>query len=148
MNKKILSAIITFLFCLFAFNLCLATDNHPIQDAANSVRNVVGGAENVIENGVKDIGNATKNGTNSVEGAMNSAGDNIKNTTNNFTSERRTNDDTYTAQRTSTNAGSTFMGMNSTVWTWLIIGIAAIAIVALVWYYSMQITNNSNNRHS
>ena len=45
----------------------------------------------------------------------------------------------YNATRTSvdTQAG-TFMGMNSTAWTWLIMAIAAIAIVALVWYYGTQ----------
>ena len=52
----------------------------------------------------------------------------------------------YNATRTSTNP--TFMGMSGTAWTWLIIGIAAIAIIALVWYYSMQVTNNNHHdRH-
>ena len=37
-----------------------------------------------------------------------------------------------------------FMGMNATTWTWLIIGIAAIAIIALVWYYSSQLKSSSN----
>ena len=35
------------------------------------------------------------------------------------------------------------MGMNATMWTWLIIGIATIAIVALVWYYSMQMRSSN-----
>ena len=56
------------------------------------------------------------------------------------------NNNGYTATRTSTGE-STFMGMGSTAWTWLILGIAAIAIVALVWYYSMQFTNKNNNRY-
>ena len=38
------------------------------------------------------------------------------------------------------------MGMTANAWTWLIIGIAAIAIIAVVWYYSMQFTNT--NRHN
>ena len=48
----------------------------------------------------------------------------------------------YTATRTNAE-GSTLMGMNATTWTWLIIGIAAIAIVALVWYYSMQMRSSN-----
>ena len=50
----------------------------------------------------------------------------------------------YSATRTSTTdtTNNTFWGMNATAWTWLIIGLAAIAIVALVWYYSMQITSS------
>ena len=47
----------------------------------------------------------------------------------------------YSATRTSTDA--TLMGMNATAWTWLILGLAAIAIVALVWYYSMQVTSSN-----
>ena len=51
------------------------------------------------------------------------------------------NNGNYNATRTATTA-NTFMGMNSTAWTWLIIGIAAIAIIALVWYYSMQLRSS------
>ena len=35
--------------------------------------------------------------------------------------------------------------MNATAWTWLILGIATIVIVALVWYYGAQ-TRSSTNR--
>ena len=142
MNRKILYTLIAFLLCVFTFSFCFAADEHPIQDAANTVRNVVGGAENAIENGAKDVGNATKNSTNAVQNTMNHAGNTVKNST-----SKAENTGNYTATRTSTNGSATFMGMNATVWTWLIIGIAAIAIVALVWYYSSQITNNhSDNR--
>ena len=53
----------------------------------------------------------------------------------------------YTANRTATtgtaNAGNTgnFLGMSSTMWTWLILAVAVIAIIALVWYYSNQLNN-------
>lgn len=153
MNKKILYSIITFLICILAFSICLANDGNPLQEATNSVRNVVGGAENGIENGVKDLGNMIKNAGNSVEGTMNSAGDKAENAMNsagntikNDTSSTQKNNNSYVATRTSANGNTTFMGMNATAWTWLIIGIAAIAIVALVWYYSAQITNNRNNK--
>ena len=49
----------------------------------------------------------------------------------------------YNTSRTSTEG--TLMGMSSNGWTWLILGIAAIAIIAVVWYYSMQFTNKNNN---
>ena len=50
----------------------------------------------------------------------------------------------YTATRTSTGTeANTFMGMTATSWTWLIMGIAAIAIVALVWYYSSQMRSSN-----
>ena len=143
MNRKILYTLIAFLLCAFTFSFCFATDEHPIQDAANTVKNVVGGAENAVENGAKDIGNATKNATNSAQNTMNHAGDTMKGTT----TGNNNNNNSYIATRTSANGSATFMGMNTTAWTWLIIGIAAIAIVALVWYYSSQLTNHhSDNR--
>ena len=52
------------------------------------------------------------------------------------------NNNNYTVTRTS--ADNTMMGMNSTAWTWIIIGIAAIGIIAIVWYYTSQ--TNSNHR--
>ena len=142
MSRKILYTLTLFLLFAFTFTFCLATDQNPVQEATNSVKNVVGGAENSIENGVKDIGNMTKEGTNSIEKGMNNAGNELKSST----SKIENNQNSYVATRTSTDGTATFMGMNATTWTWLIIGIAAIAIVALVWYYSSQITNNSNNR--
>ena len=67
---------------------------------------------------------------------MQNAGNSVSNTVTSMTNNMDNGD--YTATRTSTNAegDATFMGMTATMWTWLIMGIAAIAIVALVWYYS------------
>ncbi len=50
----------------------------------------------------------------------------------------------YNATRTATDANTTnFLGMNSTMWTWLIIAVAAAVIIALIWYYA-----SSNNRRT
>ena len=38
--------------------------------------------------------------------------------------------------------------MSSSAWTWIILAIAAIAIIAAVWYYSMQFTNNRHDDDS
>ena len=54
-----------------------------------------------------------------------------------------TTNNNYTATRTATTEDTTFMGMNSTAWTWLILGISAIAIISLVWYYSAQFTSSN-----
>ena len=110
-----------------------------LQDAANGVRDAVGGAENAIEDGAKDIANTTKGVTGSAENAMENK-DNSGMTQNN----NRTNNSNYIATRTAT-TNSTFMGMSSTAWTWLIIGIAGIAIVALVWYYGSQIRTSNDD---
>ena len=151
MYRKLLISLGVLLSIIFTFTFCFA--NNGLQDAANGVRNVVGGAENAIENGVKDISDASKNATGAMENATNDTintmrengnNDNTKKDTNNNTMMADTNNGNYTATRTATTQ-ATFMGLKATAWTWLILGIAAIAIVALVWYYSMQLRDASSH---
>lgn len=130
MNKKLAIVLSILIAAIFSFSVCFAND--MANDAVEGVRNVVGGAENAVEDAAKDVTNAAKDATNSVENKM-------ENITNN-----RVTSSTSTYNATRTNAeGSTLMGMNATMWTWLIIGIATIAIVALVWYYSMQMRSSN-----
>lgn len=137
MYKKLLFGISIILCIIFSFSFCFAADG--VQDAVNGVRNVVGGAEKAVEDAAKDVSNASKSATNTIEkDTSNVIGSNMNNPNN------------YNATRTSAEAGTTgtFMGMSSTAWTWLILGITGIAIIALVWYYSMQFNNNNyNNRN-
>lgn len=151
MYKKLL-IISTFLSLLiFSFSVCFA--NNMVQDAANGVKNVVGGAENAVEGAVKGISNATKDATANFENSANNMTNNMINNNNTNNNHDGTNINTttgntgnnYTATRASTTDG-TFMGMNSTVWTWLILGVVGIAIIALIWYYSTQV--NSSNRYN
>lgn len=76
---------------------------------ANDARKGVGAIENTVENGAKDIGNAM----------------------------HHDNTNGYTATRTAT-TGTTTNGMNSTLWTWVILAVAAVVIIGLVWYYASQ----------
>ena len=146
MYKKLAIVLSILIVAIFSFTVCFAND--MVNDAVEGARNVVGGAENAVENAAKDVTNATKNATNSVENKMENATNTMNtngehNTTRNTTNDRVTsNASTYNATRTSAE-GSTLMGMNATMWTWLIIGIATIAIVALVWYYSMQMRSSN-----
>lgn len=141
MNKKIFASIVIVLCAIFSFTICFATDNNNgLKRATNDVRNFVGGVENTVEDAAKDVSNTSKDVTGDVERNLNN--DTHKNSNNGYTASGSTdNNGGYTATRTST--GNNFMGMTSTAWTWLIVGIAAIAIIAVVWYYSMQFTNNN-----
>ncbi len=130
MYKKLFAIITIITIAVFSFSIVLAADDDMLKDVTNDVRDAVGGAENTIENGARDISNTAKDMTNTNSG-------------NNAGSE---NTNSYTATRTSSEGTSTFLGMGPTAWTWLIIGIAAIAIVALVWYYGTQINNTNINR--
>lgn len=76
---------------------------------ANDARKGVGAIENTVEDGAKDIGNAM----------------------------HHDNTNAYTTTRTAT-TGTTTNGMNSTLWTWVILAVAAVVIIGLIWYYASQ----------
>lgn len=155
MNKKISIALGILLSIIFAFTVCFANDG--LEKAANDVRNVVGGVENTVENAAKDVSNTTRDMTGGAENTANSmmGNDNNDNSNTSFSGmmdgsndgSRTVTGDGYTTSRVSTEDSSTFMGMNSTAWIWLIMGIAAIAIIAIVWYYAMQFTNTSGRNN-
>ncbi len=153
MYRKLFAIISIIVITIFSFSVVLAADNSSmLQDAANGVRDAVGGAENAIEDGARDISNTSKDVTGSAENSTTdrtngSNGTTSSTGTNSSVTSTNPNGDTYSATRTSAETGSTFMGMNATAWTWLIIGIAAIAIIALVWYYGTQLNNTNNDRN-
>lgn len=147
MKKKLYITILTLLAILtFSISYTFASNNMA---AVDGIRNVVGGAENVVENagkgivdGVRNVTSAGQNTMGNVTGGARTQTQNTGNkivdgTANGYTATRTTT----TRAATGTNTG-TFLGMNSTAWTWLIMAIVGIAIVALVWMYAKQ------NHHS
>ena len=86
---------------------------------ANDVRSGIQNAENTVENGTRNVGNAVSEG-------MNDVGDAI------------TDNDGYTATRTTAGDTAGTGIMNSSIWTWIILAVAAVIIVSLVWYYASQ----------
>lgn len=146
MNKKLAIILSIFTTIVFSFSICFAND--MMKDATNGIQNVVGGAENAVKNVANDVSNASKSATNSIESTANNMTNNIMTNGDNHNTAKDTNNETFTGMNqnydvTRTSAeGSTLMGMGATTWTWLIIGLAAIAIVALVWYYSTQIRSS------
>ncbi len=155
MQKKLLITFAIIVSIIFSFSVCFATDT--LTDASNTVKDTMNNAGNAVKETMENAGNAIKDSTEKTENTMENAGNSVEKAGNtvekdveNAISQTTTrNDDTYTTTRTSTNGSATLMGMNSTAWTWLILGIATIAIIAVVWYYSMQITseNNDSRKH-
>lgn len=136
MNKKFFVSVAIILCAIFSFTVCFATDNgNGLEKATNDVRNFVGGVENTVENAAMDVSNTSKNVTGDVENGMN------RHNNTGFMGSTD-NNGKYSATRTSTD--NTVMGMSSNAWTWLIVGIAAIAIIAVIWYYSMQFTRTNS----
>ena len=110
----------------------------------NTIHNTASDAGEAVQNSANKAGNSIQNGMNNVEDGMNGNEDNNNNdNANNNNNNNEDNNGDYTATRTS--ADNTIMGMNSTAWTWLILGVAAIAIIALVWYYSAQLNTNRHD---
>ena len=121
-------------------------------DTVNTVRNVIGGTENAVEGAVKDVTNGVKDTGNNIKNDVNNGVNNVTDGTNNNnnTGNMNTtgNNNGYTANRTATETramtttDNTFLGMTTTMWTWLMLAVAAVVIIGLVWYYSNQISNN------
>ena len=140
--KKIVFSITFILFTLCAFSISsyAAPNKDSVKDMSNNVKNVIGGAENTVENAVKDTSNSIKSTTNLIEESGKNITENAKNTANNIGK-----DADYTAKRTATgttNAGNT-LGVET--WSWVIVAIVAIAIIALFWYFVSHSKNN--DRH-
>lgn len=143
--KKLLISSILFISTLFllSFSVFAATETtnsrsktaevgNAIKNTAEDARNAVGNVENGIENGVMNVKNAVTGVTGDVE-----------NTAQNGVNTVMNNADNYTAEKTSANSG--IMGMSSTTWTWMILGIVGIVIVGLVWYYGSQYEHTNYN---
>ena len=150
MTKKIFASILalTFIFvssCVFATNELQDSMNK----SGNTLKNVVDSAGTVLENagttitrGVEDVGETLGNGARDITRGVTNGSSSI--TTDMTRNDNRDNDNGgYTAVRTANDG--TIMGMSPNTWTWLVLGIAALAIVALVWYYAMQNKNDYNH---
>ena len=144
MNKKLFISLAIIISVIFSFTICFANDNGSgLKEAANGVRNFVGGVENTVEDAAKDVSNTSKNITGGMENGMSEHTD--RNSNASHSGMGSTDDHSrYTTARVNT-GDTTVLGMSSTAWTWLIVGIAAIAIIALIWYYSMQFANNNHH---
>lgn len=140
MTKKIFAFVIALVLMFFTSSVFATVEiKDSMNKAGNTMQNVVNGAGTVIQNGasaistgVKDVGNAVGNGTTRVGSGMTKT---ATGTTNNG----------YTATRTG--ATGKIMGMSANTWTWFILAIAALAIVALVWYYAMQDKTEYNHHN-
>lgn len=144
MKRKIYIAILT-VFTILAVSCSYCFANNTTSSAVDGIRNVVGGAENVVEDVGKGVSEGIKNVTDAGKNTMENmtSGKNVQNA-------RTTNNTNYTATRTTartTSAGNT--GINSTMWTWIIMAIVGIVIIALVWMYAKQNNtyNNKNNNY-
>ena len=84
-------------------------------------------------NALNTIGNVAEDVTSAAGNVLTTGVDAVRNTV----------DDVAT--RTNTNA--TWLGMDATMWTWLIMAILGVAIVAMIWFYAKQDNTEQSEQH-
>lgn len=142
----IIAAMLLFTSFSFATNLGNEVQN-SMEKTGNTVGNMVEGATNAGKEVVNNVGNAVsgtmnniRDGFNTVTDDMNnnSATDDINDSTANNQNDTNNN---YIATRTATFGAGT---NNSTMWIWVVLGVVALLIIGLSWYY-MSDNRNSHN---
>ena len=100
---------------------------------------------NNIKNGTENVMNNMKNGA---ENTMN----NIQNGTQNLMDNSQNSEDispsdtNYAVQRTAWDTNDNFFGfMNNNIWAWIVIGIVALVVIGIIWYYMANKTDYSNH---
>ena len=143
MKKKFLLTSVL-LITLLAVMASRVLANNIINTVENAAQNVTSAAGNILTTGVdatkntvNDISTGTKEAENTVAAGITNMGN-----TNRSGNSNTTN---YTATRTS--ASATWLGMDSTMWTWLIMAILGVAIVAMIWFYAKQDNNEHSEQH-
>lgn len=140
MKKKIYIAIFMLIATLtISYSYCFA--NNTMSTAVDGIRNAVGGAENVVEDAGKGVVEGIRNITDAGENTM----ENMTSGMNNKTA--MDNNTGYTSTRTATRTTATNTGISSTMWTWIIMAIVGIIIIALVWMYAKQNNTYKNNNY-
>ena len=142
----IIATIILFTSFCFATNLGNEMQN-SMDKTGNTVGNVVEGATNAGKEVVNNVGNTLNGAMNGMKEAMNNITDDMDNNTatgnmiNNATSNENDTNNNYTATRTATFGTGTD---NNTIWIWAILGVVALLIIGLSWYYMSD--NKTNHQ--
>lgn len=142
MTKKIFAFIIACaLIATTSFVFAANEIKDSMDKAGSTVQNVVNGAGEVVRDGAEAVKDGTKDAGDAIGNAAGTVGSDINRGMDQVTGN---DNNGYNAQRTSADE-ATILGMNANTWTWFVLAIAALAIVALVWYYAMQNKTEYNN---
>lgn len=126
-------AVIILSFCC---GVCFAEENNSNMNLGDDISNTF----NDVESGIEDVANDVMDGEVTTDNNYRNNDDMtdrnyIDSTTNGYNAYRTTTDGTITGTDTT---------MSTTTWMWVILAIAAIVIIAMIWYYAVQ--GNDNNR--
>ena len=159
MKKLYILLLIVLIFSILCFSFSYAEENGMIDD----IKNAMSGAENTIENAGQKVMDGTKNiisdGKDMMQNAAEDMGNNMKNDQENINQDTQNtiengltnnnnnnNNNDYTAIRTANdNYNGSFLGMNPTMWTWIIMAAVGVSIIVLVWIYGKEHEKNYND---
>lgn len=150
-KKTILTTVIFLVICLFG-TVCFASAQNVMDTMKNSTVELKDEITQSIDKTQNSTRNVTQNVMNGAGNAMNTMGNMMdtnrtdnNNNRNNDNNNNNNNAGNYNTTRTAVNDGYfAGTGMDTTTWLWMILAIAAIIIIAAVWYYAMQGVHDDN----
>ena len=143
MAKK--SLIMISIFFIIAIISSSVFASNMMNDAGNTLSNIKDGVQNMVNDAGRYMGDAVNGVTDMANDAANSVrdmGNDVGNGANDVAGQVSGSNDSYTATRTS--ATDTTGNTLSDAMVWIVLGVAGVAIVALVWYYGTQTSNREN----
>lgn len=122
MAKRVFLSLAIIILSVLCCSVCFAADNNSNVNLGEQITDSLDKTGDSLRNAAGDVMNTID-------------GDN--NRTRNNNNNNYTNGTGYNAVRTSVDQMTTG-NMSTTTWIWIILAVAAIVIVAMVWYYAVQ----------
>lgn len=124
-------SICTSVVCFANTNNTVTLGNEITSSMENGMDNMKNAADDVLDGGRRVIRDGADAVSNSMDNMINDNGNN-----NNYNRDYNNGYNTVrTSEETNLTNNST---MSTTTWMWIIFALAAIVIVAAIWYYAMQ----------
>lgn len=141
MTKKVFIGILVSILLSLCTSFCFAATNTDKVNLGNDVSSSINKGMDSVGNAVRDIAGYGERTADDATGAIRNMGnDNNRTNTrnNNGTNNNGMYNGNYSTTRTSADGAAQTAGMSTTTWMWVIFAIAAVIIIAAIWYYAMQ----------
>lgn len=99
-----------------------------------------------LGNELKDSMNKAGDAVENVKNAVTETTDNLMSKNNSDTMERDTTNNRNNGYTTVRTANNTAFGMSQTTWVWLVLGVVALIIILLSWYYMSESNKTARKR--
>lgn len=141
MTKKVFIGILVSILLSLCTSFCFAANNTDKINLGNDVSSSINKGMDSVGNAVRDVagfGERTADDAGSAIDNMGNGNNRTNTRNNNGTNNNGMYNGNYSTTRTSADGAATTAGMSTTAWMWVIFAIAAVIIIAAIWYYAMQ----------